>query len=109
MSVKKSAPWCHPTFLLPQYQELDEGDPLTALCEVKAMWEKAMEKKAWKLPTGDGSEGGLHSYAFSWTAVRWSTQLVRKQRASGFDSVSRPAHADSGRYSVLGVVTPASL
>lgn len=53
MSVKKSAPWCHPTFLPPQYQEPDEGDPLTALWEeVKATWEKAMEKKAWKLAIG---------------------------------------------------------
>lgn len=105
MSVKKSAPWCHPNFLPPQYQEPDEGDPLTALWEeVKAMWEKA-----WKLPIGNGSEGGLHSYALSRTAVRWSAQLVRKQRVSRFDSVSRPAHADLRGYSALGVVTPASL
>lgn len=65
MSVKTSAPGCHPTFLLRRHQELDEGGPCQHSGNTyKAMWEKAMEKKAWKaLPLGR-AEGGLHGLCY---------------------------------------------
>lgn len=58
-------PWV-PSHLFPtRHQELDEGGPCQHSGNTyKAMWEKAMEKKAWKAPPLGRAEGGLHGLCY---------------------------------------------